>query len=146
MLLPCYKKDCIHPICAAGRPKEEHLWFKGGPPLSYLPLPIPDPEWPWGKPCTSCVGPCVGHYLSPEKNWEKFNSNGSTMFQQPPRKILGDFMKTSINFTDSDVQRFARECLLSEEDVLMWLKNVQKIKKTHAKKQCGKGMHILLLT
>ena len=41
-LLLCYEKDCIHPLCKEGTPKEEETWFPGGPALTYLPIPIPD--------------------------------------------------------------------------------------------------------
>ena len=136
MLRLCYQKQCIHPLCAAGRPEKEHLWFKDGPPLSYLPLPIPDPERPWGSPCTTCTGPCVGHYLSPEKNWELVKANNSDEKKpvQPPRQILGEFIKKNNGFSKEDVQRFAKECLLSEEDVDMWLTNIQNMK-SHSKKK-----------
>ena len=48
MPLPCYEVDCPHPVCAKGKPAEEPTWYPGGPPLSLLPLLIPDPERPWG--------------------------------------------------------------------------------------------------
>ena len=53
-LLSCYEEDCTHPICQKGKPDEEMTWFEGGPPLSFIPLPIPD--------CSSCSGKCVGHF------------------------------------------------------------------------------------
>ena len=46
ILLPCYEVDCPHPVCTKGNPAEEPTWYPGGPPLSLLPLPIPDPERP----------------------------------------------------------------------------------------------------
>ena len=46
MLLPWFEVDCPHPVCAKGKPAEEPTWYPGGPPLSLLPLPIPDPERP----------------------------------------------------------------------------------------------------
>ena len=44
MLLPCFKKECVHPLCSKGRPEQEKTWFEDSPPLSFVPLPIPDPE------------------------------------------------------------------------------------------------------
>ena len=129
--------DRLYPAAlCAGRPEKEHLWFKDGPPLLYLPLPIPDPERPWGNPCTTCTGPCVGHYLSPEKNWEVVKANRSEKEKpvQPPRQILGDFCKKSSGFSKEDVYHFARKCLLSKEDVVMWLTNIQAMK-SHSKKK-----------
>lgn len=107
MLLPCYKNDCVHPICVAGRPDKESLWFVGGPPLSYLPLPIPDPHRSWGKECEICFGSCVGHYLSAEKRREFVKANGPGSSVLPPREILKEFAKEVDGFSEEDVQSFA---------------------------------------
>ena len=49
-------------------PTELPLWYSGGPCVSYLPLPILDPERPWGKAdCNDCGGQCHGHFLKPEQ-------------------------------------------------------------------------------
>lgn len=38
-LMCCFKKDCPHPRCRAGPPKNKPTWYPGGPSLSLLPLP-----------------------------------------------------------------------------------------------------------
>lgn len=43
-LVCCYEKDCIHPECKAGPPDLLPVWYPGGPPVSFLPLPVPDTE------------------------------------------------------------------------------------------------------
>ena len=40
----CYQDECIHPLCKDGRPAVEPTWYPGGPPLSFTPLPVPDPK------------------------------------------------------------------------------------------------------
>ena len=40
----CYQDECIHPLCKDGRPAVEPTWYPGGPPLSFTPLPLPDPK------------------------------------------------------------------------------------------------------
>lgn len=34
-LLPCYKKECAHPVCQRGRPEKEPVWYEGGPSFFY---------------------------------------------------------------------------------------------------------------
>ena len=80
---------------------------------------------------------CVGHYISSERNWGLVKANGPDENKpvQPPRKILGDFCKKNTSFSEEDAQNFARKCLLSEEDVKMWLTNIQTINGRSKKKQ-----------
>ena len=61
----CYKKGCPHPLCKKGRPKEDLHWYPGGPSVSYVPFPVPDPARPYGmEEYTSCKGEeCTGHFL-----------------------------------------------------------------------------------
>ena len=62
-LLPCYK--CPHPACQKGKPEQEPTWFENGPPISYLPFPVPDTKRSWGSEgCDRCTGFCSGHYLN----------------------------------------------------------------------------------
>lgn len=47
MLQCCFLKDCDHPICQTKhQPSLE--WFPGGPPVSYVPMPVVDSDLPWG--------------------------------------------------------------------------------------------------
>ena len=68
----CYQPDCIHPVCRAEKP-QERLWYSDSPPLSFLPLPTPDPANPYGNMCQECERFCMGHYLSPTswKSWQR---------------------------------------------------------------------------
>ena len=68
-LVCCFQSDCPHPICRSGNIK--HLqWFENGPPVTSIPLPIPDPSQPWGASnCSKCKGFCSGHYLTPEETF-----------------------------------------------------------------------------
>jgi hypothetical protein len=51
------------------------------------------------------MGPCVGHYLFPEKNWKlvKANRPEENKPVQPPRQILGEFCKENAGFSKEDV-------------------------------------------
>ena len=84
-LLPCYEACCPHPICTKGR--EDLHWFDGGPKISFIPLPVPDPGQPWGGPCSTCEGNCSGHYLH-------FPNNIGGSPCQPPHDVFEEAFKT----------------------------------------------------
>ena len=61
MLTCCFDENCSHPVCQKGRPREIPTWYRGGPPITHLPLPVLDVDRPWGNPtCSSCEGFCAG--------------------------------------------------------------------------------------
>lgn len=142
-----------------GKPTSEPVWFKGRPPLTYVPLPIPDPKRKWGSKCDACVGACSSHYLSPEDNITWVQENGMECCVQPPRKVIGDyFKKPNVVVTDDTVKHLAEKTLLSEADVKMWIDHLEAIRirrkegarkavETKRKKMTErkKGMHAFLL-
>lgn len=82
----CQQNDCPHPLCHQSNFGEQ-TWFPGGPPLSYLPVPVPDPAQPWGsKDCTQCQGVCHGHFLSPQEAMDS-ELPGMT---KPPSQLIKD--------------------------------------------------------
>ena len=66
VLALCFQPGCPHSLCMAGN-KEQSCWYQCGPPLTYFPLPVPDPAKPWGGDCSSCKGQCPGHYMKPHE-------------------------------------------------------------------------------
>ncbi|CAB4010429.1 Hypothetical predicted protein [Paramuricea clavata] len=67
----CYQPDCEHSLCRKGKPSEEPTWYVGGPPLSFIPVPCPDPERCYGsEQCSECNGACYGHYLKLDELWK----------------------------------------------------------------------------
>lgn len=115
-LLPCFQEGCLHPICILGKPETEFCWYEGGPLLSYLPFPIPDPERPWGgKNCASCSGHCSGHFLNAQDNIKEFSSgNGATMVSKPPSEQFKNLTKQGT----PDIE-MAKQMLLPVEEVKM---------------------------
>ena len=91
-LLPCYSSECPHPICQKGKPSQEELWYPNGPPLSYLPLPIPDQNRPYGGKCDSC-SVCYGHYINPREAFSN-GSGGDASLCTPPSEVISNFFKT----------------------------------------------------
>ena len=129
----CYKKDCPHPLCNSK--KSEHSWYEGGPPLTYFPLPIPDPAKLWGAECATCQTPCPGHYMKPQETWLYFQNHGDNVFEsEPPSLILQrEFdknIKEGKNIIEDKVkvENLARETHLTIEETVMWLNHLRDVK------------------
>ena len=61
LLLCCFRPDCAHPLCRKGQMGTLSTRYEGGPPITHLPLPVPDPDRPWGNSsCATCDGFCAG--------------------------------------------------------------------------------------
>ena len=61
----CHQPECEHPICHSGEPPATLHWYPGGPPITHIPLPVPDPARPWGgQTRSSWKGVCAGHYTT----------------------------------------------------------------------------------
>ena len=48
-LVCCFYRNCLHPVCQSGKEGTHLEWYPRGPKLGYIPLPIPDPKYEWGK-------------------------------------------------------------------------------------------------
>ena len=98
MLNVCQQPGCLHPLCAKG--VTDSTWYDNGPPLTYVPVPIPDPRRPWGGDCNDCAGFCAGHFLRPEehKDYVEEFGVGGCMFK-PPSVI---FKEASYNLIKND--------------------------------------------
>ena len=42
----CGEPECIHPRCKNGETNCEMKWYEGGPSVTWLPIPLPDPKRP----------------------------------------------------------------------------------------------------
>lgn len=133
MLVPCFQKSCPHVKCHS----EQNLdlkWFPNGPSLEYFPIPIPDPNRPWGGDCSQCQGTCTGHFLSPDEHLEHYRKHGRDgMMFKPPSKILGEVHKElstkKIELNKEKVTELAKKTLLSTDDVQMWLEHLDEVRK-----------------
>lgn len=128
-LLPCYEKECFHPVCQRGRPEKEPVWYEGGPSLSYLPIPIPDPKRCWGQPCEQCKGFCTGHYLNPDEHLEHVKTYGSEKcVYSPPKDQLEKVAKSKLerkeDWTEEEYERICKKVLLSIDDARIWTAHV----------------------
>ncbi len=125
-LLCCYKKDCPHPRCQAGPPQTISTWYPGGPPLSHLPLPIPDKERPWGGTCSTCKGVCSGHYKT--QLVDVHDRKALSQVPKPPSAALKKlFSSTSGLVTDSMIESAAKEVQLPSDECTIWIKHLQTV-------------------
>lgn len=121
-LLCCFRPGCIHPLCQkhVGMSQSNFMWFPQGPPLTYLPLPVPDPERPWGNnSCQQCSGFCNGHFLVPQ---DALSSNAVQMaMAMPPSSMIQQAMK------QSEVSELSKKVLLPEEEVQFWISHLKTV-------------------
>jgi hypothetical protein len=116
MLKPCYIPECPHPEYLKGKPSVEPTWYPGGPPLSFLPLPILDPIRTWGASCKKCRDICTGHYLKPEQHIEWIKENGDDASQKiTPRAQNEKFVEEKKDVLPEDIDNLAKTHLLSRE-------------------------------
>ena len=123
-LLPCYRSDCPHQVCQHGQPSAGATWFEGGPPITYLPLPVQDEDRSWGQQCNSC-SECYGHYLDPEQAY----STPTSIATSPPSGVISDLFKSlhGAKPSQQQIKDTAEQVLLSPADVEMWLEHISTV-------------------
>lgn len=136
LLICCYQENCTHPLCKEGRQNPVCTWYPGGPPLCYLPLPRPNPNRPWGNlSCPTCKGFCAGHYRCSVLT-NTTDSAALNATSPPPSNVLKDkFNKLHGRpITNEFVQGAAKEVLLTQEEVSIWLDKIIQNRKRGAAK------------
>ena len=125
VLALCFQPGCSHSLCMAGN-KEQSCWYQGGPPLTYFPLPVPDPAKPWGGDCSSCKGQCPGHYMKPQQALLHVQEHGNKDVQSdPPSVILQDAFNETVK---SGTDILAKETHLTVQETVMWLNHLKGIR------------------
>ena len=133
----CRSHDCSHPLCQKSNHNLPSTWFLGGPPLTYLPLPVPDPSQPWGSlQCSKCEGMCYGHYLEPSV---ASSNDAPSPMQKPPSQMLKEWFDNLRGKTPSnaDFEVAAKVTLLPPGEVEIWFQHlltVQQNRKRGAEK------------
>ena len=140
-LIPCYQQDCIHPVCKRGKPIQEPVWYNGGPPLSYLPIPIAEPKHCWGQPCDECKGFCTGHYLRPDDHMEQVAKFGTDKCVfTPPKDQVEETAKLKCQkkeeWTETEYHNMYKTVLLSTDDVCICM---GRARWSHVRKAEGRG-------
>ena len=129
-LLCCYQEGCCHPLCQSGRPRDSPVWYVGGPSISCLPLPVPDPDRPWGSPtCLSCKPFCSGHY---KQNCftDVYDRKALTSVASPPSLVLKEIFcqtATDVLMSDEFIKEVAEKVLLPCDEVKIWFQHLKMI-------------------
>ena len=113
-------------MCQRGEPAT-HRWYAGGPLLSHIPFPIPDPSRTWGaQNCTTCKGFCSGHFFTKLVDTDSLNVVKTLM--KPPSTILKQKISQlgHAQITDNFVEA-AKEVLLSMEETKIWLQHLSTV-------------------
>lgn len=128
-LLCCFKSGCKHPRCLLGKqPSTPDTWYPGGPPLSHLPLPKPDPTRPWGSTsCSTCTDVCSGHYCEPFFT-DVTNKEALELVGSPPSVVLKKFY-TNLQGTATEevIESLAKKVLLPTREVGFWIEHLNTV-------------------
>lgn len=136
LLQCCYKDGCVHPRCAKGSPPEENnTWYANGPPISFIPVPTPDPHRPFGQEsCQECKGKCSGHYMKPDKLWEHVVKGGKVAQASPPSEVILATHQQHKGIPPRGVMKeTAKKVLLPLEEVEMWFQHLQQSSENRAR-------------
>lgn len=92
-------------------------WYPGGPSCSFFPYPVADVKRPWGGHVTD-VSELLNLYAV-----------GKALRCPPRTEILADFHKSHSGgcTEDADVSMLAKKCLLSTDDVKLWLQHLTQV-------------------
>jgi hypothetical protein len=95
---------------------EESTWYPNGPPVSYIPIPAPDPNHPFGgENCNECKE--NGHYMKPDELWEYVSKGGKTSSAKPPFDITQTTFQEYKGIPPRDIIE-----QISEEILFLWMK------------------------
>ena len=131
----CYKPTCIHPVCKKCKPLTETKWYDSGPSLLCLPMPMKDPNRPWGGQCKYCKE-SVGHYMTADACIAHVMANTTKdCIMEPSSVILKRHFSRIVatadpsNISDDVIAQCAEETLLTRNEVQLWFAHLLEITK-----------------
>ena len=115
-----------HPICKSQNLTNYPTWYSGGPLVSYIPLPIPDPSRPWGRTnCDECKRLCYGHFLKPS---EALKSTLTPMASPPSTAIKEKLTVYPPPDHELVCNEVAKHVLLSSDQTWMWFEHLHTVR------------------
>ena len=120
----CYQDTCPHTLCQQGKPPESReVWCEGGPPLSFIPLPMKNEQRPYGwADCQKCPsGKCTAHFLASSQVLKLKQSDNPSAHQPmsiPPSEVIKKAFETHGNhLEETEMERLAADVLLPVHEV-----------------------------
>lgn len=95
-----------------------------------FPYPIIDEKLSaTGTECEKCGKQCVGHYVTDLTEYVKLFSEGKAIRALPPSQIIKEFHMNNkdVSHSDAEIDKLARRCLLSPDDVKIWLDHLKQV-------------------
>ena len=106
-------------------------WSSDGVSLSPFPYPIKDENrGPANNTeCKQCAKMCFGHYVTDLKEYVTLFSESKAIRSLPPSQIIQEYYRENkdVNHSDDDIDTLARRCLLSPDDVKLWLDHLKQV-------------------
>jgi hypothetical protein len=105
-------------------------WYTNGPSLALFPYPVIDRERSTDvNECASCGANCAGHYVTDLQRYLDLFSKGKAIRSPPPSQILQEFhsKKKHLTPTESDLKMLAKQCLLPENEIQIWLDHLKQV-------------------
>ena len=128
LLVCCFHDDCSHPVCQRGKPSVIPSWYKGGPPITHIPLPVVDESRTWGsQSCSTCQEFCAGHY-----KYEFIDTNDKHALGKcipPPSIVLKNEFLNLEGYppTQDIISNLAKKVLLTPEVTRLWMDHLHNV-------------------
>ena len=105
-------------------------WSSDGVSLSLFPYPVIDEKRSaTDTECKQCGNQYFGHYVTDLTEYVKLFSEGKAIRSLPPSQIIKEFHinHKDVSLSDAEIDKLARKCLLSPDDVKLWLGHLKEV-------------------
>ena len=117
-----------------GAPSQEFRWYLNGPPLSFIPIPAPDPRRHHGwKECKDCKEQCSGHYYKIDDLWVEVLQGNNIQHEPPSQVILNEFNRCHQVPEESELIKVAEKVLLPYQETKIWFEHLKTVAENRKK-------------
>lgn len=128
LLVCCFEQECPHLLCRRGKPSVTPTWYRSGPPIAHILVPVVDESRPWGsQSCSTCQEFCAGHYKCKFIDTKDKDSLGMCV---PPLSVVlkNEFLKLQGYPPPQDViSTLAKKVLSTPKITRLWLDHLHNV-------------------